>query len=142
MKESTLIKNLRSELVKLLPGVIIKKISDKATAGVPDLVVTHDDRTLWIETKVLTNYGTKKAFKKHINYLQLVTCCQLERVGRCFYVMQLDTNTILVVRPSKVLTAVDADVFDFYGDVKYGASAIGPLEDISEFLASSMGRSK
>lgn len=144
IKESDLVKKLRQEFKKLLPGVVVQKINDKSSAGIPDLSIDHDDHHLWIETKVLRHYNTKTAFKKHIDLLQLGNCCLLERQGRCFYLMLYDRDSILVVRPSTVYLALNKSKldFDFFRDIKFPASYTGSLETAAEFLCQTMKESK
>lgn len=144
IKESDLVKKLRQEFKKLLPGVVVQKINDKSSAGIPDLSIDHDDHHLWIETKVLRHYNTKTAFKKHIDLLQLGNCCLLERQGRCYYVMLFDNTSIIVVRPSKIFVALSKSKsdFDFFDDIKGEATFAGSLETSTEFLCRTMKEPK
>lgn len=144
IKESDLVKKLRQEFKKLLPGVVVLKINDKSSAGIPDLSIDHDDSHLWIETKVLRQYNTRTAFKKHIDLLQLGNCCLLERQGRCFYLILYDKDSILVVRPSTIYLALAKPnlVFDFFHDVKFLASFAGTLETATGFLCQTMKEPK
>ena len=138
IREARLVQKLRKGLKQLLLGALVLKINDKSTSGIPDLVITHNDRTLWIETKATTKYGTKAGFKKHINYLQLVTCCQLERYGRCFYLIQYDKNAVVAIRPSKVRDALAKNDFDFFADIKFQASFVGTVDDVIVFICDLM----
>lgn len=47
-----LVKELRQ---RLGPGAVVFKHADAYTAGIPDISVTLNDRTLWLECKLTTN---------------------------------------------------------------------------------------
>lgn len=142
--ESDLVKNLKSQIKKTMLGSVVLKINDKSSSGIPDLSVTHNDTHVWLETKLLKKYETKPGFKKHIDLLQLGTCCLLERAGRCFYIMQFAENQILTIRPSKVYFALDKPraAFDFYTDIKFASVCCGSIETTVEFLSQTMKEPK
>lgn len=51
MKESTLVASLRKRLATRLPGAVVWKIADRATRGIPDLLVVWGGRLLAVEVK-------------------------------------------------------------------------------------------
>lgn len=52
MTESQFQSKLRRALQARLPKAVIWKHNDRFTAGIPDLSVTHEGRTTWLELKV------------------------------------------------------------------------------------------
>ncbi len=55
MKETDFTRKLKRELEHRLPQAVVLKHTDMLTAGIPDLSITHDGRTTWIEVKLASN---------------------------------------------------------------------------------------
>lgn len=55
MTESDFQRKLRRALQARLPKAVIWKHNDRFTAGIPDISVTHEGRTTWLELKVGAN---------------------------------------------------------------------------------------
>ena len=51
MNEATLVGELERALRKEMPGCAVLKHNDSSTAGIPDLSVTWNGRTAWLEVK-------------------------------------------------------------------------------------------
>lgn len=79
-------KEPKAKLVKFLrerlENSAIFRHEDKFTAGIPDISVTHNGFTLWMEVKHVT---PKKPFKS--SGLQKHTARQLEKYGKCVFVI-------------------------------------------------------
>jgi hypothetical protein len=81
MTESQMTRKLIASLKRMHPQAVIIKHSDRFTSGVPDLSITKDGVTTWIECKKLT-----PDFLANLDLLQLNTMLKLERQGTAYYV--------------------------------------------------------
>lgn len=82
MNETKLKTKLVKFLRKNLENSIVFRHEDIFTAGIPDISVTHNGTTLWMEVKHVT---PQKPFKS--TGLQKHTACQLEKYGKCIFVV-------------------------------------------------------
>lgn len=96
MREGKLKSDLVNRLRARLHGAVVLRHEDEATAGVPDISITHKRRTVWIEVKFANPRVRGKDIQKHI-------ARQLELVGHCFYVIYYmnayDEEKTFVVNP-------------------------------------------
>lgn len=96
MSESILSSQLVRELVAGLPGAVVFKLADGYTAGVPDIVVTWHDVSIWLEVKYVHP-------RLKLRGLQHTRLLQLERAGYARYVIfDAVTQQTQIVRPSEV----------------------------------------
>ena len=88
MIEPTTEAQLKSALMratKLLPIRWEKfRHEDSLRAGIPDISITGNDRTVWWEVK----HANPKIRDRGIQHY---TCCRLAQAGRCFYVIYYET---------------------------------------------------
>lgn len=91
MTEADFQSKLRRALQARLPKAVIWKYADRFTAGIPDLSVTHEGRTTWLELKVNNGKLTKLQF------------IMLERVRGFAINMSNDTWTVQQVHPNVAL---------------------------------------
>lgn len=79
MNESSLKRDLCDQLRSDLPGCVIFKHADRA-AGVPDLSVTWQEKTFWLEIK----FANPKLSTRELQHRRML---QLERHGNALYVV-------------------------------------------------------
>ena len=103
--ESTLKRDLCDQLRSDLPGCVIFKHSDRA-AGVPDLSVTWQERTFWLEVK----FANPKLSSRELQHRRML---QLEKHGSALYVIYSrikGQDSTLVVVPSSLVFPVDLKI--------------------------------
>ena len=101
MNESKITQILKKQLKSVYPEGCVLKLSDRFTAGIPDLCLTADRRTLWLEVKYLRQDSeiqiglslnlrinfksnrTQRLFSKP----QLATLRRLEHAGHAKYLI-------------------------------------------------------
>jgi len=81
---------LKSQLVKLardtMPGFVIIRHEDRITSGIPDISISGNKKTTWLEVK----YGTPKFASKGIQELM---CNRLAIAAfACYYVIYLERS--------------------------------------------------
>lgn len=79
---TALIKTLRERL----PGCVILKHHDTITAGIPDLSVTGDGLTVWLEVKFANPRISTRAVQEDLMR-------RLARAGHAYYVVYFDDRT-------------------------------------------------
>ena len=79
VNEATLKQELVLAFKKSLPGAVVFRHEDKFRAGIPDISVTWNRMTTWLEVK----YITSRLIQRRIQH---VTVCDLAEAGSCFYV--------------------------------------------------------
>lgn len=77
MKEAVAVKRFSKVLAEAMPGCVIFKHYDLVTAGIPDLSVTWNRKTCWLEVKV-DDY--------HPSPIQRVVMNRLHQHGLAFFV--------------------------------------------------------
>lgn len=115
MTESPLTQKFRKKATRRLPRAVIIKHADNYTAGVPDMTLTLNGRTSWLEFKHVTKRG--QIVSKGI---QNLTAQKLALEGTCWYIVYesvVEGQFWYIVEPSKV----------FEYDTK--ATASGPNHD-------------
>lgn len=105
MREKSPVNALRLALSEL-PGAEVIKHADAATGGIPDLSVTYNGRTSWLEVKLLRRGQT---LESELEPRQLATCRRLERASgaRCWIVAFRRPGTMqhtLIYRPTRIRT--------------------------------------
>jgi hypothetical protein len=81
MTEADMSRKLVEHLQRGLPGAVIFKHNDQVTAGIPDISLTWNGRTTWIEVKLVKESGVIS------RGIQQLRCLQLARQGSCVYVI-------------------------------------------------------
>lgn len=90
MKESVYSNGLVKMLRSRLPGSVVFKHADALTAGIPDISVTWNGRTTWLEVKVGRIVGRG---------VQALTIQRLALAGRCWYVVYSGKSVVTIVDP-------------------------------------------
>lgn len=112
MNESELKTKLMAAMEVAMPGVVVIRHEDKYTSGIPDISVSWNRQTIWLEVKHVT---PRKPFKSRSD--QIVMCCKLARQGQCWYVIYHEkTDWIkktLIVQPDDVKTWKRDDRLEF-----------------------------
>lgn len=107
MTESQLTAKLVAHVRKHRPHAVVFKHNDRITAGIPDLSVTVNERTTWLEAKTEMNWPPTK--------LQRRTMLRLRDVGLAFYLYFYKTHNrwrMAVIHPDYVdQTKNDARIF-------------------------------
>jgi hypothetical protein len=111
MTERDVVKKIKQHLEKKLPGVVVFKIQDYMTAGIPDLAVSYNDRITWIEVKYLRPNETKSQFRKHFDQLQLTVCLLLGKQVPTYYFIAYGTRAALFT-PYQLSTLLKDPSFD------------------------------
>ena len=96
MNESYLKAAVCKKMKDLMPGVVIFRHEDKFTGGIPDISVTWNDRTCWVEVK----YDRPKSRAK-VTGQQKLTLNRLARHGRALlltYVEDKDYNKTTMIQ--------------------------------------------
>lgn len=109
MNEATLstalVKTLRTEL----PGSVVFKHSDKVTSGIPDITVTWNGRTTWIEVK----FANPKVVDTGV---QALTMKRLANAGSAMYV---------IYSPGQIGTRLVHPGSLHYWEAQYTTAALG-----------------
>jgi len=103
---------VKGKLVKFLKDnlkdAIIFRHEDQYTAGIPDISLTDNGFTLWIEVKHVT---PKKPFKS--SGLQKHTAKQLEKQGKCIFIIFEESKEghqfTFIVQPKFIDQYVEGD---------------------------------
>lgn len=69
--------------LRTIPGVVVFKHADSLTAGIPDISVTGNGKTLWLECKVIRT-GTDRV---PLRPLQHQTMIRLSQAGMAYYIV-------------------------------------------------------
>lgn len=101
MIEHPLKAKLTSVLRKELTGFVILRLEDKLQSGIPDMVITGNNRTSWWEIKA-------GAF--HSKGIQELTLIRLARAGYARYIIFRE-DRILIVHPNNIKTLIPEFVF-------------------------------
>lgn len=89
MNERDCTTKLLALLAKTYPGAVIFKFADRFTANIPDLSITQDNQTAWLEVKKLKNpRGPLQLSQFQLSQLEIM--CRLERQGLARYVVFSD----------------------------------------------------
>ena len=83
--ERQYVRELRKILAVDLENAVILKHADQVTSGIPDLSVTWNGSTFWIEVK---RGSTIKA-----RGIQVFTAARLAKQGHCFFVLYSEDST-------------------------------------------------
>lgn len=94
MNEASMTRDIIRDLRKAFPRAVIFKHHDLSTAGIPDMSVTFNNLTHWIELKFFKNNETKSTIDKHFDRLQLATMRLLERQGPAFYLIGMQRRAV------------------------------------------------
>ena len=123
MREADVVTKIKTELQKQLPTAVIFKLQDYMTTGIPDLVVNHNRKTIWVEVKLLKAHETPSSLRKHFDKVQLATCQLLERQVHCIYVVvDEDSSELGVYSPqviSNCLRRKDLNLNIFFNSASY-----------------------
>lgn len=95
MTEAKVCTDLRAALLRLLPGARVYKHHDVSTAGIPDLSINWNQRTMWVEVKLLKLGETESRFRKHFNALQLAEAVLLDQQQSTYYFVAYPYNAKL-----------------------------------------------
>lgn len=82
IRENVLTSDLVRHVKLVVPGAVVFKHTDAMTAGVPDISITYNGITLWLEGKVSRGGG-----KPEGTGVQLLTMQRLFNHGRAAYVV-------------------------------------------------------
>jgi hypothetical protein len=91
MNESTLTRGLLKTLRAAFPDGVIIKHSDSYTSGVPDISVTWNGRTTWIEVK----FANPRVLDKGVQALMMK---RLANAGSAVYVIYTREKTTHIVK--------------------------------------------
>jgi hypothetical protein len=123
MSESLLTRQLMKKLRAELPTFVVLKHADGWTSGVPDVSVTGNGRTTWLEVKLVELRGIIET------KLQRFQMERLERNGgTAFYVMYYTSpfpRSVAIVEPSK-----RSSVAPYHGLTPYLSSIAGHDHDL------------
>ena len=110
MNEAELKGKLVKRLRKDLAGSVVFRHEDQFTAGIPDISVTWNGLTCWIEVKHVT---PKKPFKA--TGLQIQTAKKLAKQGNCYIVVYHESKTGLlstfIINPEKIVGNLEVEDF-------------------------------
>lgn len=84
MKESELNGKSRDRIIQTCPRVVIYKIADRFTSGIPDTVLTWEEFTSWLEFKLL---DPNESIHDQLDGIQLVNLIRLEQTARRAWVI-------------------------------------------------------
>lgn len=92
------------EQFKQLPEWEVIKHADKFTSGIPDMSVSGNGRTSWLELKLLKR---GELAVNAVEPAQRITCCRLERAtgGRCWVIVYRASrweDSTTIYRPSQL----------------------------------------
>lgn len=109
MQEKDLVRRLKKTLETRLPGSVIIKHSDAMVAGIPDLSVTWQGVTTWLEVK----HDVGKIITREIQRWMVK---RLATQGRCFYVVYRDRakegpRTFVIDGASDVHAAMESESY-------------------------------
>jgi|SRR6267142_2540140 len=134
MKEADVVTKIEETLKRQLPGVVVLKINDISTMGIPDVIITYGGHTTFIEVKLLREAESPSSFRKHFNKLQLATCRLLERQGRCYYFIAFDDNAA-IVRPATLARYLEDEENDEVGSVQLLGGYVDKLSNSLNHLS-------
>ena len=122
MQEKDLVRRLKKTLETRLPGAVVIKHSDAIVAGVPDLSVTWNGATTWLEVK----HDVGKIISREIQRWMVK---RLAIQGRCLYVVYRDRakegpRTYVISGASDVHEAMETVVYRAGHDHDFVAEAI------------------
>lgn len=130
MKEADVVAKIRYEVKKQLPLAKFLKHNDFSSEGIPDLSISFAGMTTWVEVKLLKAKETQVSFAKHLKpggrMVQLVTCQQLEKQARCYYLIAYPLAKQLrgaLLTPSRVAELLEYKMFS------RGNFAVGSVYD-------------
>jgi len=96
MSERTVCNGLVRSLRRELPGCVVLRHTDGLLAGIPDISVTWNGHTTWIEVKFLN----PKIIDRGIQRLNMK---RLEKQGTAFYVLYDNiAKHVFIVKPSSL----------------------------------------
>jgi hypothetical protein len=94
MNEAKVVRDVLTNLKRLLPGAVCFKHNDLSTAGIPDISINFRGRTTWIEVKLSRSEEGRSRFLRHFDRLQLASCILLERQVPAYYLVAFEAHTI------------------------------------------------
>jgi hypothetical protein len=98
MKEGDFTRQFVKELRTILPGSVVFKHADTLTGGIPDLSITWQGHTTWVEVKIVRGGRT------WFTALQSQNCFRLAREGRCLVVQyDVDRDSTQISTPDSSL---------------------------------------
>jgi len=91
----TIVKSRLMERFHSMAGITAQRHEDKLSSGVPDISISHLQRTLWIEVKLDKGKGYVE------RDVQVAHILRLEQTGMAVYaIFDAVKNTITVIMPS------------------------------------------
>lgn len=104
MNERSCSEKLMAAMRDVEPGSVVRKLSDRATVGIPDIIWGTFDGLLLVEVKyVRVGQNLYTLATKGPSRQQLHECREWERVNdRCYYVAFYEKGPMQIWRPSAI----------------------------------------
>ncbi len=93
MIEATIKRQLVRKIKERIPNAVIFRHEDKFTHGIPDISITANHTTVWVEVKYLA-FKAKK--------IQILTAMRLANVSHCFFAVFSEYET-LISHPDSIM---------------------------------------
>ena len=98
LNESYFVRKLKTYLEAQLPQSVVIKHADAVTAGIPDLSVSWNHKTTWLEVKVSRNGGPLRDRE-----VQRLSLRRMGTAASCYYVIfEVGNPRTIIVPPSRV----------------------------------------
>lgn len=103
MNERTVKTKIIKGLEARMPGCVIYAHADIGTSGIPDLSISYNKKTIWLEIKNFPAPGPPLSLiKKKFDALQLAQLLRLAARAHAFYAVSFSDNGLMIMRPSDV----------------------------------------